>query len=532
MSLSPRKLGVALLGWALGSAAFQWAGLRVPFFKLPQLAGEELTEVTFALARLCGAKGTWTANPVGFASVVSWILLALVVVVSLYFLLRHAPEWQFNPLTRKKMHRFRSIRRGYVAWMILLGLVFVACLDNLLVGKRALVVNYNGKYYFPFVSPLIPGSTFGLPYDSETEYRSLKKKIAEEKSGSNWVLMPPVPYGAHLDAPEVVEELEDRSGVIYRPGAAQPFDGRAYSVFPSKPSQPRQEWTYRKGLRQGDMRGWNSAGEQVEKGKFEEGKQVAYSDFTDGKAAELEAGAGLQTQLFPPMAPSLQHRHYLGTNTSGGDVLASLFGGLQQSIYVVIFYLVVTVTLGVVVGGLMGFFGGWIDLFGQRLIEIWSTMPFFFIVLIVSSVIQPQTSILVLIICLFSWVGPTLYMRTATYRERERDYVAATRLLGAGTGRILFKHILPNTIAVFVTLVPFMVPDIIIALAGLDFLGFGLPPDQPSWGRLLQEGTENFNYPWIVSSAFCALVFVLVLVTFVGEAVREAFDPKKFTTYQ
>jgi microcin C transport system permease protein len=110
--------------------------------------------------------------------------------------------------------------------------------------------------------------------------------------------------------------------------------------------------------------------------------------------------------------------------------------------------------------------------------------------------------------------------------------VAAARLQGASTARIIFRHVLPNVIAILVTLAPFEIAGIITSLAALDFLGFGLPPDEPSWGRLLHEGTENFNYPWIVSSAFAAMVAVLVLVTFVGEAVREAFDPKKFTTYE
>jgi microcin C transport system permease protein len=132
----------------------------------------------------------------------------------------------------------------------------------------------------------------------------------------------------------------------------------------------------------------------------------------------------------------------------------------------------------------------------------------------------------------FGWMETATYLRTATYREKERDYVSAARLLGAGPLRVMFKHILPNTIAILVTLAPFKVAGIITALASLDFLGFGLPPAEPSWGRLLHEGTENFNYPWIVSGAFAAMVIVLVLVTFVGEAVREAFDPKKFTTYK
>jgi microcin C transport system permease protein len=171
-------------------------------------------------------------------------------------------------------------------------------------------------------------------------------------------------------------------------------------------------------------------------------------------------------------------------------------------------------------------------LIGMRLIEIWSVLPFLFIVMIISSIISPNLFVLVVIISAFSWMGTTTYIRTAAYKEKARDYVASARLLGAGTVRVIFKHILPNSIAILVTLIPFEVAAIITSLAALDFLNFGLPPEEPSWGRLLREGTEDFNYPWIVSSAFAAMTFVLVLVTFVGEAVREAFDPKKFTTYK
>jgi microcin C transport system permease protein len=140
--------------------------------------------------------------------------------------------------------------------------------------------------------------------------------------------------------------------------------------------------------------------------------------------------------------------------------------------------------------------------------------------------------VLVLIIAAFGWMHTSTLMRTATMREKARDYVAAARLQGAGPVRILLHHILPNTIAILVTLIPFEIAGIIISLAALDFLGFGLPPELPSWGRLLHEGTESFNYPWIVSAAFGAMVTTLILVTFVGEAIREAFDPKKFTVYR
>jgi microcin C transport system permease protein len=126
----------------------------------------------------------------------------------------------------------------------------------------------------------------------------------------------------------------------------------------------------------------------------------------------------------------------------------------------------------------------------------------------------------------------TYYMRSATYREKARDYVHAAQVLGASTRRIIFSHILPNTLSTIVTFIPFTVAGAISSLTALDFLGFGLPPPTPSWGELLRQGTSNLNAPWIVASAFSALVVVLVLVTFIGEAVREAFDPKKFTTYQ
>jgi microcin C transport system permease protein len=205
---------------------------------------------------------------------------------------------------------------------------------------------------------------------------------------------------------------------------------------------------------------------------------------------------------------------------------------LQQAIVAVVFFLCFTLIIGITTGGILGYFGGWVDLLGQRIIEIWQNLPYLFIVIIIASLIQPSLLILVLVIAAFTWMQPTIYMRTAAYREKARDYVAAARLIGAGPARVIFRHVMPNAIATIVTLAPFLAAGVITSLAALDFLGFGLPPEDPSWGRLLHEGADNFNYPWIVSAAFAALASCLILITFVGEAVREAFDPKKFTTYQ
>jgi len=180
----------------------------------------------------------------------------------------------------------------------------------------------------------------------------------------------------------------------------------------------------------------------------------------------------------------------------------------------------------------MGYWGGWFDLLFQRLIEVWSNVPFLYVVMIVSSIVVPNFWLLIVIMLLFGWMGMTWYMRTVTYRERSKEYVLAARSLGASPLRVIFHHIMPNAVSLIVTFVPFSVTAGISALTALDFLGYGLPPPTPSWGELLQQGKNNLESPWIVSSVVCSLVVVLTMITFIGEAVREAFDPKRFTRYE
>tara|TARA_B100002019_G_C21043380_1_gene485554 strand:- start:81 stop:713 length:633 start_codon:yes stop_codon:yes gene_type:complete len=197
--------------------------------------------------------------------------------------------------------------------------------------------------------------------------------------------------------------------------------------------------------------------------------------------------------------------------------------------------------IGVVVGCVMGYFGGWTDLLGQRAVEVWQNIPFLYMVIIIVAAVSDlpfnlpiwfRISILLSIMVLFSWTSMTYYMRTSVFREKARDYVAAAQLLGAGPSRIIFNHLLPNTISTLVTFLPFTVAMAITSITALDYLNFGLPKPTPSWGELLQQGVANLQAPWIVLSAFVAMVTVLTLVTFIGEAIREAFDPKKFTTYE
>lgn len=243
--------------------------------------------------------------------------------------------------------------------------------------------------------------------------------------------------------------------------------------------------------------------------------------------------------VFKPHPPSLDDRHFLGTDTTSRDILSRLFYGTRIALIFSLAYMTCVYIIGISIGCAMGYFGGIFDLTFQRLIEIWSNIPFLYMVIIVFSIIPSNFSVaaritmLLTVMVLFSWTSMTYYMRTETYKEKSRDYVAAARIIGASNSRIIFRHILPNVLSTLVTFMPFTIIGAIAAITALDFLGFGLPPPTPSLGELLKQGTANLRTaPWIVSSAFGTLVILLTLVTFIGEAIRESFDPKKFTVYR
>jgi microcin C transport system permease protein len=344
-----------------------------------------------------------------------------------------------NPLTLKKIRRFKSIRRGYYSFLLFAVLLLVAVGAELLINNRALVVYDGQRLYFPTYGEMIPGSVFGFEYEYETNYRQLKAAWQAE-GGNRWVILPPVPYNAF----------------------------------------------------------------------------------------EMD----LQENRFPPYPPSLERRHYLGTDEIGRDMVARLVYGFRICIAFSLLLLVINFSIGITLGCLMGYVGGKFDLLFQRIIEIWSSVPVLYIIMIIASIIVPNLFVLVAISVFFGWMGITWYMRTATYKEKARDYVLAARTLGASNVRIVFRHILPNAISLVVTFVPFSIAGGIGALTALDYLGFGLPAPTPSWGELLQQGTNNLRAGWIISSTVAALVIVMTAITFIGEAVRESFDPRLHSTYE
>ncbi|MFH1152260.1 MAG: ABC transporter permease subunit [Pseudomonadota bacterium] len=346
---------------------------------------------------------------------------------------------RITPLTRKKIRRFISIRRGFYSFAILLVMILVSLSAEVFINSKALVVRYEGRFYFPVFSEMVPGVRFGLDYDYETNYRQLQTLFKKGSTG-NWVLMPVVPYNP-----------------------------------------------YENDLRIND---------------------------------------------YPPFPPSLNPRHFLGTDNVGRDILARLVYGFRTAIVFSVILLVLNYSIGISLGCVMGYFGGWFDLFFQRILEIWSNVPFLYVVIIISSIIVPNFIILLLIMAFFGWINMTWVMRTMTYKEKEREYVLAARSLGASHFRIIFRHIIPNTISVIVTYAPFAISGGIVALTSLDYLGFGLPAPTPSWGELLQQGWTNMSAWWISASVVAALVITLMTVTFTGEGIREAFDPKLHSVYE
>ena len=351
-------------------------------------------------------------------------------------------------LFRKRLRKFRRIKRGYYAFVVIGTAYVFSFFLPLVMSNKPLVVKYNDSYYFPMLR-YHGASEFGSPALGEPNYRELQKRF-ETEGGGNWVVLPPYPYSPN----ESLLDLEE----------------------------------------------------------------------------------------FPPSSPS--RSHIFGTDDRGRDVFVRLAYGFNISLTFALFVTLFAEGVGTAVGALIGYFGGKVDIVGQRIIEIWSSLPFLYTIIIVSSIVvpvyipgrtllmQPSFWLLVLILSVFEWVSITYYIRGEFYREKARDYVGAAIATGVSEAKIMFRHILPNAITPLVSFAPFVVVANISSLVALDFLGFGLPAPTPSWGELIGQGVDNLTKWWLVVFPLGAMFITLLLVVFIGEAVREAFDPKEFSQLQ
>ncbi len=226
-----------------------------------------------------------------------------------------------------------------------------------------------------------------------------------------------------------------------------------------------------------------------------------------------------------PAAPSADN--WLGTDDRGRDVAARLLYGFRISVLFALALTFIGVLLGVITGAIQGFFGGRTDLWFQRFIEIWGSMPELYLLIIFSAMFDPSVALLLILLSLFGWMGLSDYVRAEFLRNRQLDYVRAARAMGLSSGQIIWRHILPNSLTPVVTFLPFRMSAAILALTSLDFLGLGVPPGTPSLGELLAQGKNNIDAWWISLSTFAVLVITLLLLTFMGDALRDALDPRK-----
>lgn len=337
-------------------------------------------------------------------------------------------------LFKKRWKKFKSLKRGYYSFLIILTLYLISFILPLFIGRDALIVKYKGEFYFP-VFKYQSAESLGQNLQGEANYRLLKKQYQEE-GGDNWVLLPVYPYGPN-----------------------------------------------------------------------------------ENLLSELEGN--------PPHPPSSEH--LAGTDDRGRDVFARLAYGFNIGLSFSIIVTMFAYFIGISVGGTLGFFGGKIDIFGLRLIEMWSTIPFLYTIIIISSIIQPNFLLLTFVLTLFGWIGITYYVRGEFYREKARDYVSAAVSMGAKNKTIIFRHILPNSLTPVISFAPFAIVANIFSLVSLDFLGFGLPPPTPSWGQLMQQGLVNIEYWWLITTPLISMFLTLLSITFIGEAIREAFDPKVYS---
>ncbi len=346
---------------------------------------------------------------------------------------------------RKRARKFKALKRGYYSFLILLVAYSISFILPVLVNNKALIVHYQGSYYFPIIN-YYPASQFGMDAIGEPDYRQLKQKLAAEKSGG-WVLMPLYPYSP-------TESLLDLPG--------------------SPPHHPSRE-------------------------------------------------------------------HIFGTDDRARDVFTRLAYGFNVSLTFALLVLTCSYVVGITVGAMLGYFGGKLDILGQRVIEVWSSLPFLYTIIIVSSIVvpiyipgrnlvmQPSFWLLIVILAVFDWMGITYYVRGEFYREKAKDYVGAAIAMGVSEPAVMFRHILPNALTPVVSFAPFAIVANIEALVALDFLGFGLPAPTPSWGELIGQGMNYLTDWWLVFFPLAAVFLTLLLIVFVGEAVREAFDPKEYS---
>ncbi|WP_019906131.1 ABC transporter permease [Methylobacterium sp. 77] len=372
-----------------------------------------------------------------------------------------------SPLNRRRLANFRHNRLGFWSFAIFVALFTLSLFAEFIANDRPLVVSYKGEILFPVLIDY-PDEKFGGFY-ARPNYRSAETR--QEIAENGWAIWPPIPYSYDT----IIDGLPTPS--------------------PSPPT-------------------WMLTDEQCQAAAGQRTEAAASADIKASGETGRAGCKGLEM-------------HWLGTDNTTRDVLARVIYGFRISVLFGLILALVSSVIGVIAGAVQGYFGGWVDLSLQRFIEVWSGIPTLYLIIIISAFIAPGFFVLLGILLLFSWVALVGVVRAEFLRARNFEYVRAARALGLSNIRIMSRHLLPNAMVATLTFMPFILNGSIGTLTSLDFLGFGLPPGSASLGELLAQGKDNIQAPWLGLTGFFVVAVMLSLLIFAGEAVRDAFDPRK-----
>lgn len=377
---------------------------------------------------------------------------------------RLARRFKLSPVNRRRLERFKSHKRGYYSFLLFATLFGLTLFAEFLANDKPIIASYKGELLFPVLVDY-PEEKFG-GFLAVTDYKA--PHIEEEINANGWMLWPPVRYSydtINRDYPGRMKESSDGKGTCLG--------------YPAPPP-------------------WSTA--------------MKLCDAPPDQLARYEA---------------FGNTNWLGLDDQGRDVLARVIYGFRISVLFGLLLTILSSVVGVVAGAVQGYFGGRVDLIFQRILEIWNSIPELFVLLIISSMFVPGFWTLLGILLIFSWTSLVGVVRAEFLRGRNLEYVRAARALGLTDWQIMFKHLLPNAMVATLTFLPFKLSGAISALTALDFLGLGMPIGSPSLGELLLQGKKHIEAPWLGISGFIAISIILSLAIFMGEAVRDALDPRK-----
>ncbi len=433
-------------------------------------------------------------------------------------------------ILQKRIKRFKSIKRGYYSLIAIVLFYFLSILSPLWINNKPLIIRYandtydlnenyidnneNGKwdngeffedeynYFFPAFWDLIdfiPGLNYPI-YESKYFNQNINKFEVDFRLLDKTIKQKNLKLNSELDLNKYENTWEASINSI-----------KNFIIMPIYPYHPHEDL----------------------KDKLDE----IYEDKNNNRKYDLgepfidENGDKKWNENNPPTKPGgFSGRHLLGTDNTGRDVFARVVDGFKISITFAVICTFLSYFIGITIGGTLGYFGGKVDLFGVRIMEIFSAMPFLFIMMILSGFMQPNLFVLASILVFLSgWIGISYFIRGEFYREKAKDYVSAAVSMGASNKQVMFKHILPNALTPVITFAPFAIIGYIGTLNMLDVLGYGLQPPAASWGEILKQALENLDNWHMLVFPIIAMTITLFMITFIGEAVREAFDPKVYS---